>query len=204
VSPDAIDKPTTEFYYMKAFPYADRYLGLLMKYYADPDKPGQHSAILSNELMVSDDARTWKRPFRDINIGFWCCVDPVSIDGHLVFFAYDEKNGMALQLYRPQGMTAVRAEQSGEFVTAPFTMPSEGISLNADAHAGVVELALLDADKKPLAGVDAVRLSEVDSPSIPVLWPNGALEKVKDLPCRLRIRISNGSVYAINAALSAK
>ena len=200
IRPDAEDAPTTEFYYMKAFPYAGRYLGLLMKYYADPEKPGQHSAILSNELMVSDDARTWKRPFRSTNVGFWSSVDPVTVNERLTFFAYDDKTGVALRTYRPLGMTAAHTEDTGDFVTRPFAMPAAGVTLNADARAGAIDVELLDANKKPVAGAEPVRLKGIDGTAAPLVWPKAVVEAVRDQTFRLRLRISKGSVYAISSA----
>ena len=51
--------PTAEFYLLKVFRYADRYAGLLMKYFADRQAPGRHSAILRTELVLSNDGLAW-------------------------------------------------------------------------------------------------------------------------------------------------
>ena len=62
LAPDAQDARETEFYLFKVFRYGHGYAGLIMKYYADPAKPGKHSAILRHELAVSEDGRPWQRP----------------------------------------------------------------------------------------------------------------------------------------------
>lgn len=83
--PDAQDPPETEFYLMKTFPHAGGFAGLIMKYYGDPARPGEHSAILKNELVLSKDGEHWKRPWRDVDLGFWTYADPFPWQGKIAF-----------------------------------------------------------------------------------------------------------------------
>src|SRR3990172_12445935 len=81
--PDSQDAPSCEFYLLKAFQYAGRYLGFLMKYYADPSSPGKHSGLYRNELVVSRDGISWERPYRSADIGVWTYVTPFLHGGPL-------------------------------------------------------------------------------------------------------------------------
>ncbi|MBI5093602.1 MAG: hypothetical protein HZB26_14305, partial [Candidatus Hydrogenedentes bacterium] len=197
--PDAEDKPDAEFYYLKVFPYAGRYLGLLMKYYADPSNPGKHSAIMPTELIVSDDARTWTRPYRATDLGFWSAADPAPVNGSLVFFK-NKDGALSLLKYRPFGITAVKADGQGEFVTQPFSMPASGLTINADTRGGWIEVQLLDEDKKPVESANAQRIAETDGAAIPLRWPAAVMERASGTACRLRVRMDKSSLYAFGTA----
>lgn len=194
--PDAHDDPTTEFYLMKAFPYGQGYAALLMKYYADPARPKEHSGIIVNELMVSDDARTWRRPYRETDLGFWSYAEPFTYNQKLTFAAHHERHFTIFQ-YRPDGLTRVVADAEGTLVTPVFTMPDTGIVLNADARDGAIELRLLDAGKSPIAGHAPLRIEAADGTDLPLPWE---IQQLAGKPCRLHITLNDASLYSIREA----
>ncbi|MCC6491369.1 MAG: hypothetical protein IT364_28020 [Candidatus Hydrogenedentes bacterium] len=191
--PDAQDPPETEFYLMKVFQYGSGYAGLIMKYYADPQKPKLHSAILKYELVVSEDTRTWVRPFRDTDLGFWSYADPFMVSGKM-HFAMWQDGAMVTVAYVPGRIVAAVAEGTeGSFKTKPFERPDAALALNADARNGWIEVSLLDGAGKPVDGAAPQRIEGTEGKRIPLAWP------LESLPadCVLSVRLSNAKVYAV-------
>ncbi|MBI4556719.1 MAG: hypothetical protein HY706_03980 [Candidatus Hydrogenedentes bacterium] len=197
--PDDKDKPEAEFYLMKVFAYGARYAALLMKYYADPQKPMKHSARLEYELLVSPDARHWQRPFRETNLGFWSYADPFVDAGKLCFAVYQE-SGMNLVKYRQNRLTGVTAETDGEFMTRPFATPPAELALDVNAADGTVAVDLLDANKTPLGGFGPCRVEGVNGEHVPLVWDGFTSTQIPMSTCRLRFRLHHATVYAITAA----
>lgn len=196
--PDKDDAPETEFYLLKVFRYGEGYAGLIMKYYGDPNAPNKHSGIMKYELIVSGDARAWQRPYRDTDIGFWSYADPFTIDGKM-YFAIWKDGGMNTVGYRKNGIAAVVADGNGSFATRPFTMPANGIALNADARDGWIEAQLVDESG---AAIDAViaRIGKTDDVNIPLTLSEETVRKFAGKTCKLRIRMENAKLYAIESA----
>ena len=198
--PDADDPEGLEFYLLTVFPHGGRYLGVLLKYMGDPGNPGRHSGIMPSELIVSDDAVHWQRPFRDTDLGFWSYVKPFPYRGLLAIPAHKD-GGLVLQLYHPNRFTAaVAGETPGEFVTPLLAMTDERLALDADARDGWIEASLLDKDGKPVEGAQAVRIEGVEGHSLPLDWGNIGMPPGNLVECRLRLRVMNAKVYAIAAA----
>lgn len=194
--PDEQDPPETEFYLMKVFRYGEGYAGLIMKYYADPEKPNLHSAILKHELVVSEDTRTWERPYRETDLGFWSYADPFILDGKM-HFAIWKDGGMVTVVYPQDRLVAVVAgEEEGTFMTQPFERPETGgLALNADATNGWIEVELLDGSNQSVANATTQRIASVDGSAIPLNW------KSRDLPADivLRIRMQNARLFAVTS-----
>ena len=167
--PDAEDRPETEFYLMKAFRYGRGYLGLLMKYFGDPNMPNRHSALLAYELMASEDGVHWQRPFRKTDIGFWSYADPFPYEGRLHFVIWKD-GGMQTVAYAPDRLTAAVASNDGTFTTAPFVWPDGGLAIDADATGGWVEAVLLDAAGNAVAGRETVRFENIDGEALALAW----------------------------------
>lgn len=200
--PDEHDQPETEFYLMKTFPCGNAYAGLLMKYYADPARPGEHSGILANELITSRDAVTWQRPFRETDLGFWTYADPFPDAGRLTFAAYHYgDNRFRAVSYAPGRLSGVVAEGTGSFLTAPLPLPEKGFLLDADASRGWIEVDLLDPHKRPLPS-PPLRVSGTDAEEIPLRWDN--LEPFSCGIARLRFRLHQATVYALRKAHPAR
>ncbi|NUQ65303.1 MAG: hypothetical protein HUU20_22785 [Pirellulales bacterium] len=191
LAPDARDAPDAEFYLFKVFRYGHGYAGLIMKYYADPAKPGKHSAILRHELAVSEDGRTWQRPYRDTELGFWSYADPFPVNGRMHFATWKD-GALATVACEQDRLVAVTGE--GSFSTPPFARPKNGIALNADASQGWIETTLCDRGGKPASGVDSQRIEGIEGTSIPLPWKHNELPE----ECSLRIRLGGGAkVYCV-------
>lgn len=192
--PDEQDPPETEFYLMKVFRYGDGYAGLIMKYYADPEKPNLHSTILKHELVVSEDTRTWERPYRDTDLGFWSYADPFILDGKM-HFAIWKDGGMVTIAYPQDRLVAVVAgEEEGTFTTQPFDRPETGgLALNADASNGWIEVELLDGSMQSVTKASTQRIAGVEGSAIPLKW------NLSDLPADIvvRIRMQNARLFAV-------
>ncbi len=193
--PDAEDRPETEFYLMKAFPHGGAYLGLVMKYYADPNLPNKHSALLEYELTVSRDARTWQRPFRNTDLGFWSYADPFPYQGRL-HFAIWKDGGMQTVAYAPNRLTAVVARESGAFTTPVFPWPENGLVLDADARGGRLEAQLLDAAGTAVADAAPVRFEDREGAALALPWAG----VTPGTECRVRFHMRAARVYALTAA----
>jgi len=186
LSPDTKDARDTEFYLFKVFRYGRGYAGLIMKYYADPAKPGKHSAILRHELAVSEDGRTWLRPYRDTELGFWSYADPFPVEGRLHFATWKD-GAMVTVVYGQDRLVAVTG--AGSFGTPPFVRPQKGIALDADASQGWMEATLCDRAGDPVRGVSACRIEGIEGASISLPWKHESLP----VECALRIRLCNGA-----------
>jgi len=189
--PDSEDAAETEFYLMKVFRHGHAWIGIIMKYYADPALPGKHSAILKHELAVSADGRAWQRPFRDTDLTFWPYADPFLQNGRLCFVTWKDR-GIELITYRPRRLVAAQAE-SGTFLTQPFAPSAAGITLDADARAGAIEITLTDAAGNAIASIAPARIAAQDGENLAVPLDM----KAATPPCRLRVRLENAKLYAV-------
>lgn len=194
--PDAQDPVETEFYLMKVFRYGHAFAGLVMKYYADPAKPGKHSAILRYELVVSEDGRQWQRAFRDTDLGFWSYADPFVLKGRLSFVVWKD-GGMSVVDYGEERLTAVEADaEEGSFVTRPFRRGNGECRVNVDAGKGWIEAEWLDASGKPWPRALAVRVAHVEGRRVSLAFVGGA-QPAPGEECRMRFRMRNAKVYAV-------
>lgn len=194
LQPDVADDPRMEFYLFKAFRYGDGFAGLLLKYLADPATPNKHSSLTSTELLLSDNARDWRRPFRDTDLGFWTYADPFVIGGDIHFVAWQDR-AMVLYKYRRNRLLGVVAgAEIGEFVTRPFFLAGEGLSLNADTRKGWVEVELLDEEGAVLS-VAPSRMEGVDETRRTLLWQHSS--RMDSHVIRLRIRAKQARVFAV-------
>lgn len=196
--PDGGDAPETEFYLFKVFAYSGKYLGLLMKYYGDPDKPKQHSAILKHELLVSDDAVVWQRPFRDTDLGFWSYADPFPLNDAL-HFAIWKDGGMVTVKYPHGRLTGVHADDEGVFTTRPFPMPRKGLLLDADTENGWLVAQPVDAGGEPIRNLHPIRIEGRNAADIPLHWRVNRLHSLVQRDTRLKILLHKATLYAVRA-----
>lgn len=194
--PDESDAPETEFYLLKVFAYGQGYAGLLMKYYGDPNLPGKHSAILKYELIVSPDARTWSRPFRDADLGFWSYADPFRHGGAMHFVIWKD-GGMETVAFRPDGLTALVADATAEFTTLPVVIAKTGLTLNADTRDGWIEVSQLDLAGNPLDHYAPIRIAGEDGVAIPSKWQVYELHTMRGRPVILKFRMHHARLYAL-------
>jgi hypothetical protein len=189
--PDAQDKPETEFYLMKVFSHAGVYIGLIMKYYADPALPNKHSAIIKNELAYSRDGRSWLRPFRDVELGFWSYADPFILGGRFTFVTWKDKSMMTVS-YPQNRLTAVVADSEGSFATKPFPWPEGGLSLDLDIREGWIEAELLREDGTRIPNISPVRFEKRNEPWLILPWQLEAKTE-----CRIAFKLFKAKLYAL-------
>jgi len=183
---------------MKAFPYGDGYLGLLMKYFADPENPDKHSALTQTELIVSADALSWERPFRDIDLGFWTYADPfVDDDGSLSFIVHRNK-GLARIGYSYARLSGLTCEGEGSFTTPTFVLPPGDLAIDADTSNGWIAIEILDAAKAPLGGLGVSRVEGLNQDNILLYWAGFTSAELPVAECCLRISMSNAILYSID------
>ena len=191
LTPDDQDAREAEFYLFKVFSYGHGYAGLIMKYYADPEKPGLHSAIIRRELAVSEDGRRWQRSYRETDLGFWSYADPFVVGGRMHFATWKD-GALVTFAYEQGGMVAVTGQ--GSFRTRAFARPPRGIALNADASQGSIEATLCDAAGNPVRGTPSHRVHDIEDRCIPLPWAGASLPE----ECSLRIRLGGGAkVYGV-------
>ncbi len=192
--PDDQDPPETEFYLMKVFRYGSGFAGLLMKYYADPEMPKQHSAKLKYELVVSPDTRTWERPYRDTDLGFWSYADPFILNGKMHFAIWKDGGMVTVAYPEDRLVAAIAGDAEGTFKTQPFERPRNDLALNADATNGWIEVQLFDGGSgKAVDGIEPRRLEGIGGPRLPLPWPRKALPD----DCILRFRMKQAKLFAI-------
>ena len=143
--PDSADPADLEFYRCVVFPYLGRYAMLLADYMPPPAEANsrratsKHGPSYMAEWAISRDGLNWKRTFRGTNAymsQFWLAFQgPLVHDG-------------VLRFYHPEGRIAglpsdrifyATCRANGEFSTPTFSMPAEGLVLNAYAMYRAVE-----------------------------------------------------------------
>ena len=129
VTPDADDPPELEFYRLTAFPYAGRYVGMMLNYAPSPIMSG-HGPHLGGEWWLGRAYNDWRRPFRDVfapgpanNI---IMHPPITLGGRHLWVIGPDVYGV-----REHGIFFAEALSSAAFTTQPFVCPSARLSLNA-------------------------------------------------------------------------
>ncbi|HOX38932.1 MAG TPA: hypothetical protein PL033_13155 [Candidatus Brocadiia bacterium] len=192
LDPDAQDAPDVEFYLMKAFRYGGAYAGLLMKYYADPEAPGKHSAICKYELIASRDAKKWSRPFRDTDLGFWSYADPFMLRGRLHFAIWKE-GGMVTVSYKPGRLAAISdVGGDGEFTIPRMGQRPKTIILDADTENGQLEMEAFEIESG--RKVESFRIGGVNGRLSCLLEES---EYRADRMLGVRFRLRNAKLYSV-------
>ncbi|HQE82257.1 MAG TPA: hypothetical protein PLM14_04610 [Candidatus Hydrogenedentes bacterium] len=197
LAPDENDTARAEFYYMRPFHYCGRYAALLMKYYADPAKPDKHSALTETELIVSNDGRQWRRPFRQTNLGFWTMAEPFEDHNRNLCFPAHEGGGMVLYKYLHMRLSGVTAKEEGSLVTPVIELTEGDLVMDADARNGSIEVELLNEDGSAASGFYPTTYENVFEESIVLSWENFEAADVPMTNCRLRITLNNATLYSI-------
>jgi hypothetical protein len=210
------DKPGTEIYSMKVFPYEGIYIGLVQVFHATPD-----DATLDVQLAVSRDTLNFKRVgdrglFLGLGaVGSWdrfnlslANNDPIVVGDELRFYYSGrqyrhnpyagpdkglEKSGIGFATIRRDRFVALEASfDGGEIVTKPLQLKGSTLHLNAQSNFGELVVELLDANNQLLARSKPIRRDALD---IPVEWT----EPVAPYPelVKLRIRLQNARLFAI-------
>jgi hypothetical protein len=198
------------------------YIGLVRTLHDDYpcDAGGPPNGIGYAALAISRDGSTWHRfrePFLDRNQepGSWDhamtwigCTLPVKDETHFYYGGYARGHKIAPDTERQIGLARMKRDryaalvpnrEQGKLLTKPFRMPSERMTLNADASKGEVRVRLLGADGKPLPSV-------VESTSLPVRgdelaaevqWPRYNMT-LRGQVVRLELEPRNASIYGLD------
>jgi hypothetical protein len=176
--PDLLDDANTELYGMAAFPYEDIYLGMLERWYDNPD-------VIEVQLAFSRDGRQWQRPaVRQAfigpkypwNKGWNSCANtvPVRVENQLWFYFGGRSAAHAREAPRSYGaiglattgvdqFAAIRADFiEGRLITKPMTWPGGDLVLRctntrySEAHptsgGGSIAVEVRDEGNMPIPG----------------------------------------------------
>lgn len=184
---DLLDDPNTELYGMSGFPYSDMYLGLLERWYDNPD-------VIELQLAWSHDGRDWHRPGkRSAFVGpslpwnrRWnsaANTAPVNRGSQLWFYfgGRSEAHGsdmppsygaIGLASHGIDRFAAIQADfKEGLLVTRPMRWPGGDLALNCTntryrrAHpssgGGSISVELRDEANHPIAGFSGTDRADV-------------------------------------------
>ncbi|MCA9425297.1 MAG: hypothetical protein KC994_09500 [Candidatus Omnitrophica bacterium] len=201
LEPDASDAPTTEFYLINVFRYADRYAGIVMKYYADPTQPKKHSGILKYELVTSPDGIEWRRPYRETDMAAWSYAAPFEMDNRLCLAAHNERD-IRLYWLRKDGLVSCGTEGEGSFWTQPIEFPKGPLTLNADCSEGSIQVEVLDQKGVSFEGLEnpILTLEGQDSVDLALEWSGSDRTKLEGEAVHLKFTLSNAQVYSLYEA----
>ncbi len=213
---DLQDKPGTEIYSMKVFPYEGLYIGLVQVFHATPD-----DSTLDVQLAVSRDSIHFSRvgdrgTFLPVGpIGSWdrfnlslANNDPIVVGDELRFYYSgrlyrhgpyagpdkgEEKSGIGFASIKRDRFVALEASfEDGEIVTKPVKLKNAALHLNAKSDFGEILVELLDSSGKLLGRSKPIQRDGLD---IPVEW-SGDIQQ-PDGPVSLRIKLKNARLFAL-------
>ena len=176
---DLLDGFNTEIYGIVAFPYADRYIGLLERYHGIPD-------LIDICLAWSDDLVSWERPpQREAFIGpeypwnkRWSspASSPPIRNGNQLWFYFGGQSGAhghskpnAAPGYSAIGLATITVDRfaslssgfrAGKLVTKPMVWPGGDLAINASTSAA------LDGDPRLKDGEMRVEVQNAEGRSI--------------------------------------
>ena len=172
----------SQFYNMSVFPYGDQFLGLVthFRYTGPPHERGPlqsgDDGPVDVELVHSRDGRTWHRcedrspviPTGPHAYDAGCILGatngPVTVDDELWLYytAITTTHGgyvpnkritIALARWRLDGFVSLDAgQEDGVVETVPLECSGDRLTVNADAGGGLLSVAVLDREGRPLPG----------------------------------------------------
>lgn len=213
---DLQDKPGTEIYSMKVFPYEGLYIGLVQVFHATPD-----DSTLDVQLAISRDSVHFQRvgdrsTFIPLGpIGSWdrfnlslANNDPIAIGDDLRFYfggrmyrhgPYSgpdkgpEKSGIGFATIKRDRFTALSASfDKGEIITKLLTLKSTALHLNAKSDFGEIIVDVLNGEGKVLATSKVITRDSLD---IPVTWRGEFTRPTQ--PVTLRLKLTNARLFSL-------
>ena len=212
---DMQDKPITEIYSLKVFPYEGIYVGLVQVLHSAPEE-----GTLDVQLAVSRDSVHFTRvgdrgTFIPLGpIGSWdrfnlslANNDPIVADDGLRFYysgrlyrhaPYSgpdkgvDKSSIGFATIKRDRFVALEASfDGGEIMTRPLQLKGKTLHLNAKSDFGEIIVELLDADGKLIGRSTSMQRDSLD---IPVEWAGNV-----DMPqsVKLRIKLNNARLFAL-------
>jgi hypothetical protein len=210
------DKPGTEIYSMKVFPYEGIYIGLVQVFHATPE-----DSTLDVQLAVSRDSIHFTRvgdrgTFLPLGrAGSWdrfnlslASNDPIVIGDELRFYyggrlyrhgPYSgpdkgpERSGIGFATIKRDRFVALEASfDGGEIVTKPLNLHRTALHLNAKADFGEILVEMLDANGRVKAQSKPMQQDGLD---VPVIWAGEVMPPQG--PVTLRILLKNARLFAL-------
>lgn len=135
LTPDELDPPEVELYWMNAFRYGDLYVGMLMTYAPSPDNvirrfpygppPSKHGPHVKAEWIVSADGEHWERLYRreehratkDVRIFFF--HEPMILHDRLLFLIGNQSY-IHQQIYEGDPVAGALPGQNLEVYSLPI------------------------------------------------------------------------------------
>lgn len=224
LTPNEYDPENLEFYWFTPFPYADRYIGMMLLYEPSPPEvnsrapgvPNAHGPMLATEWWVSRDGLNWNRPYQHQYLGLEpypetgfangrpgaIQADPVIAQNKIIFHT-----GYGLPEDR---FGAVAAAGNAEFSTHLFVMPRAPVFLNASARylgpdsneqneQGYIMVEARDERGESIPGYhrEACYFKNVDDLFLPLKWGDRCLTELAGQKIRLHFYLRNARIYAV-------
>ncbi len=225
LKPDWLDDANTELYGMCGFRHAGLYLGLLERWYGNPD-------VVEVQVAWSRDGRQWQRPEKRsafIEPRFpwnrrWnsCAGTPPIREGNQLWFyfggrsaAHGKENpqsygAVGLATLTADRFAAIRADfKEGELLTRPMLWPEGDLVLNAtlqrypqshpSSGGGRISIEVRDESNRPLEAWSGSRRAEHTSsrPGAKVVWPEGrSLREMAGRQIRLAFLLQDARLYS--------
>lgn len=216
-TPDESDPADLEFYRVVVFPLQGRYALLLNDYMPPPSEANSRRAVTKHgppymtEWAISRDGLNWSRNFRETNAfekQFWLALQgPLYREGRFRF-------------YKPDGLIAGLPENrvfyatcraNGEFSTPVFSMPENGLALNADCRYREAEgdrgqayimVAIQDEAGNVLKGFEREKClyEDKDGPAMTMSWAGNGGESLAGQRIRLRFYLRDARIYGVSGA----
>jgi hypothetical protein len=214
---DLGDKPGTEIYSMKVFPYESVYIGLVQVFLALPD-----AATLDIQLAVSHDGIHFTRvgdrsPFIPLGgIGSWDRFNlslgnnaPLAVGDDLRFYyggrlyrhtpykgpdTGPTRGGMGFATIKRDRFVGLAASfDGGEVVMRPVILAGKTLRLNAKADFGELVVEVTDGSGNSIAKSETIQQNGLD---LPVSWKEGKLPE-DGKPVTLRVTLKNACLFAM-------
>jgi hypothetical protein len=227
LTPDANDPADLEFYWFSAFPYEDRYVGIVSLYEPcpprvnprNPNKPNTHGPYLGYEWWLSEDAIHWKRPYQTQYLG----LEPgdTSVFEQGVFLAPPGSPIIANGEILFDGAWGVKEDRiagavagpNAEFCTHRFIMPAAPLFLNATARwvgqkeslflqrQAYIMVELIDGEGRTIPGYEKENcvFGDVDASDLPLVWAGTKGTELAGKTVQLRFYFRNARIYAVTA-----
>ncbi len=221
----------SQFYNMSVFPCGGQFLGLVthFRYTGPPPEKGplqsSHDGPIDVQLVHSRDGRVWHRledrsaviPNGPHVYDAGCILGvsnfPVVVGDEIWFYytAITTTHGgyvpkkritIALAKWRREGFVSLAAgEEEGVIETVPLACSGDRLTINADASGGRINVAVLDAEGRPLPGYDSTDCIPLEADAVrhAVQWKEH--ERLpSDGPLRLRFHLKNAKLFSYAVA----
>jgi hypothetical protein len=226
LEPDQLDQPDTEFYGMSAFPYADRYIGLIWVFHT-------YNQQMDIQLASSFDSVNWHRAVHrriflplgyqrndyagtgfDSEMIFPASNVVKSGDRLLIYYSgfnrthnfFNNQSGIGLTTLRADGFVSLDAANvPATVVTKPFVLDGDKLLVNLEevhrkASSPGLRAEIQDQNGSPVKGFELAG-SNITAPGVrsALTWRDGSnIAQLKGRQIRLRLVLENSKLYAVH------